>query len=313
MADEIREQNSANQIREQSLKRNADFLIQLDIENPITRTGSRTKTRTRKEGVANLLPPRSKSARVQNLQNLQEKVIEYKCKKCNNGKPYKSMQGLRIHQSQNCSGSKGYKPKSYFCLTNQEIEQMFHVNSNPNTNIASIEENGMSTLEQNIFDNQDESQSDVQSNENDEISENNETTFVNGNSFLVATQHEGNAPITTFASGQQNICSYIFGDEFLSSQTFEDVVNAVQNHYKKSGAKNSSLAQSISANHLYSFSLECGLSRSNCTKLLSVIRSFNPSVSVPKTFQGIEKKCKKLFQHTMIVLRLRFHGLEVGG
>jgi len=281
----------SNHLREQNLKRNADFLVQIGIGNADTniRGNDNCKRKKTKQTANDDNIPARKSARIQGMQERDE---EYKCEKCNNGKSYHSLKGLRIHQKQNCTAAENYKPSSYYCLTNEEIHRMLHCQENPyavkDGDTVGIQKNQMATIEQNIFEKPDV----VFENKNEELSMLEDVTEYK-DSLPFGEIDKEDEPISSFAISQQKLCSYIFGEEFLSSSSFEDMIIAVQSHYQKLGKNRSRLNQSISETCLHRFSLEAGLSRANCMKLLSVIRSFDPQIPVPKTVHGIETRMRK--------------------
>jgi len=284
----------SNDIREQNLKRNEEFLIQIGIakKNADTNfygsddTMKKRTTGKKKQGdndTDNM--PARKSARIQSMK---VSSPEYKCDQCKNGKSYSTSKGLRIHQAQNCRASGNYKPSSYFCLTDEELKRMLLCNENPHT-IKDV-----NTIEQNMFESQNEvldGQEEIEKLET--IDERGDDAILDDNEDDSPVQQKVCEPITTFAVAQEKLCSFLFGDEYLKSATFEDMITAVQLHYNRVGKSQSRLNQSISETILHRFSLESGLSRTSCTKLLSVIRAFNPTIPVPKTIVGIETRMAK--------------------
>ena len=223
-----------------------------------------------------------KSARIQsNQQN--GGVLDYKCDKCMNGKIFNSLKGLRIHQSQNCIKSDYYRPSSYFCLSGEEVDKIFRLDKNS----MSASDQSCS-LEQNIF-----QENDFEDSHNVPYAVPVDISDTNKEENIDTEQHTlTNNPITTFLPKQRRICSFIFGDEFIVSRSFEEMVEAVQKHYENKNTKKSLMVTS-SQNQLYQTCVESGISRSTCVKLLADIRNFMPRLHVPKTFHGMESRGRK--------------------
>jgi len=295
-----------NSVREENLKRNAAFMNQLGFsekrcERDTTLSHEQDVSNRKRKTSRTTVGIESSSSKSQRksirIQSNEEKIaIEYKCDKCFNRKIYDSLKGLRIHQSRDCIALDNYKPSSYCILSGEEMKTMFNLNQKfqeirpKDSSALSATHSQVSFLQQTIF--QDNDHVTLQNDQNIELSDeqNNENICTEENPIA-------DDPITSFAEEQEKICSFIFGIEYIHSLTFESMVQAVQMHYEKTETKKS-FTKSMSQNSLYQFSIESGLSRNECVKLLSVIKSFDPRIPVPKTFHGVENRMRKsLDQH----------------
>jgi len=212
-----------------------------------------------------------------------EENHEYKCKKCNVDKVFLTLHGLHLHQSRNCSASINYKPKGFYRFTEEEYNRIFHVDKTtkfstvPNDAINANQP--MAIIEQDVFDVVNECNIDEESNVKntadvsmvEAITSMNETTI-----------------ISTFANLQNKLSCYLFGEKFITCETYEEVIHCIQCHYETRSSNKVLHDASV-----YNFYLESGLSRKHGNKLLSVIRSFNPVFPVPRSINGIETRIKK--------------------
>jgi len=195
-------------------------------------------------------------------------------------KVFHSLHGLHLHESRNCSAALNYKPKGHYNFTEEEYNTIFKINPTPTTRneTSGCTTKQMAIMEQDVFDIVNENM----------ITDEEEC---NMNIVDIATEKpikSETEAISTFTNSQSKLCSYLFGEHFITCRTYEDMISSVQSHYATSES-----SKILNDTCVYNFYLESGLSRKHGNKLLSVIRSFNPVLPVPRTVKGIETRVKK--------------------
>ena len=198
--------------------------------------------------------------------------VEYKCDKCNITKRFKSPRALNCHRSF-CYANPNYKPKWAYILTESERQQMtFH--SSDEIDNSDVAEPKLIDFNQSIYEEQ-----------IDDDYDNDDDTKANDQNDGIIN------PITEFEKSQVKLCKFLYGDHYLECKTYDQMILAVQNYYKRP-----QISRKLNAQCAYNFSVEAGLSRKLGTKLLHVIKMFKPVLPVPRSIQGIESSVKKNVQ-----------------
>jgi len=302
MGDDIREENIARNnafLENLGLGNNSAIRISSHLRrNAASNSGQKAASNSGQKAASNSdvveTPPGGprRSTRAKRIRE-GENHIEFKCKKCNVDKVFLTLHGLHLHQRRTCSASTNYKPKGFYGFTEEEYNQIFHLDTMTTKSSTIANEDRaisntnqpMTIIEQDIFDVANECNTDEVSNQK----------ITKDIALVEATTSE--TLISTFANLQNKLCSYLFGDKFITCKTYEEVINCIQCHYD---TRNSNKV--LHDANVYNFYLESGLSRKNGNKLLSVIRSFNPVFPVPRSINGIETRIKKsMKQHNNVI------------
>ena len=190
-----------------------------------------------------------------------DNIEEYRCKKCNIDKTFQNLHGLHLHQSRHCPAAINYKPKGFCQFTEDEYNKIFSLNPTSQTTLKktrSFTSHQMPVIEQDVFD--------MINCPNEDIMDECNTLNMEGTVTEKPPTSATNDAILSFANLQSKLCGIII---FIKCSKL------------------------LTDTSIYNFYLESGLSRKYGNKLLSLIRSFNPAFTVPRSIKGIESRVKK--------------------
>jgi len=200
---------------------------------------------------------------------------------------------LNLHQSRSCVMSAEYKPKAFYSISDAELNKIFHVPSD------SVPDNSNIIIEQTVFETEDEIGFDDM-NDVKGLQEANEP---------ISTQTTASIrqPIDSLSTLQSKFGRHLFGETFMECRSYQEFIQCVQSHYSIK-----QFSRKLNGHRIYNFSLECGLSRKHGVKLLSLIRSFNPSTPVPKQYMGLKYRIKMDIEKYNDLVELNFPGFLNG-
>ena len=287
--------NEADALRAANIATNNAYMVHLGFsigsENKKESENELNERKTSKNPVNDNAGVESSSVIRRQSTRLQQRVVfglEYKCDKCHIAKVFHSIRGLSMHQKMFCVSNPNYKPRWAFQLSDTEAQLMAsHSNNNSQIDFLAPEPNQVQCIDQLMYE-----QENIDVDEDEGNFDNIDTDI---DSLPNITTHIELDPITSFEKTQVELCKFLYGDQYIHCQTYEQMIMVIQKHFQQPKMSNK-----LNAQIAYNFSVEAGLSRKLGTKLLRVIKVFKPNLPVPKSIQGIELSVRKCVQ--------RFHG-----
>jgi len=285
--------NYSNEIRRANIARNYAFMREVGLGNSLLQTEANEEVSSsvqndqqvkRRRTIVAIGGSDSSNRRSTRLQEnvTKEKVPNYKCESCN--KYFDTNHGLNVHVARKkCVGNVNYMPAWYVDLQDSEIQQMF-----PSQDSSAKERSSTAReceLTQTIFEDDHKDSCDTPAEHSDQISEEQDSDLEQSNRDDLEVEA---FPIAAFSDSQLKLCRKLYGENYISCQSYDEMILAIQQHYSGPHMQRALKEQSI-----FNFCSEFGLSRLAGDRLLSLIREFRPAIPVSRSLRNVEKRIRK--------------------